>query len=134
MAIAVEILSPEKLLLSAEVDMVVIPAALGDMGVLAGHAPMAVLLRGGMVRFFHGNAVSGQMFVCGGFAQVTGERVRVLASESFAPEALNRDEAEKRLAAAQAALEAADKQDAEAQALATERMLTARAMLAAAGG
>jgi len=47
MSIDLEIVSPEKLLLSKSADMVVIPAAEGEMGVLPGHAPMIVLLRGG---------------------------------------------------------------------------------------
>ena len=47
MPIALEIVSPEKLLLSRPVDMVVIPASEGDMGVLEGHTPMIVMLRGG---------------------------------------------------------------------------------------
>ena len=41
-----EIVAPDRLLLSQPVDMVVIPAAEGDMGVLPGHSPMIVLLRG----------------------------------------------------------------------------------------
>ena len=47
MPVALEIISPEKLLLSRDVDMVVIPATEGDMGVLEGHTPMIVILRGG---------------------------------------------------------------------------------------
>ena len=42
MPVALEIVSPEKLLLSRAVDMVVIPASEGDMGVLEGHTPMIV--------------------------------------------------------------------------------------------
>lgn len=44
-----ELVSPEKLLLSRAVEMVVFPAAEGEMGVLAGHAPMIVALRGGVI-------------------------------------------------------------------------------------
>ena len=44
MAVDLEIVSPEKLLLSRPVDMVVIPAAEGELGVLVKHAPMIVLL------------------------------------------------------------------------------------------
>ena len=47
MPVALEIVSPEKLLLSRDVDMVVIPASEGDLGVLPNHSPMIVLLRGG---------------------------------------------------------------------------------------
>jgi len=46
MAISLEIVSPEKLLLSRPVDMVVIPGSEGDIGVLEGHSPMIVMLRG----------------------------------------------------------------------------------------
>ena len=52
MPIDLEIVSPEKLLLSRPVEMVVIPAAEGEMGVLPGHAPMIVLLRGGVIRLY----------------------------------------------------------------------------------
>ena len=49
MGISLEIVSPEKLLLSRPVDMVVIPASEGDMGVLAGHAPLVTALRPGII-------------------------------------------------------------------------------------
>ena len=58
MPINLEIVSPEKLLLSRDVDMVVIPAAEGDMGVLEGHAPMSVLLRGGVVSLYEGERLT----------------------------------------------------------------------------
>jgi F-type H+-transporting ATPase subunit epsilon len=47
MPVSLEIVSPEKLLVSQAVDMVVIPASEGDIGVLPEHSPMIVLLRGG---------------------------------------------------------------------------------------
>ena len=43
-----ELVSPGKLLLSRAVEMAVLPAAEGEMGVLPGHAPMIVALRGGV--------------------------------------------------------------------------------------
>ena len=76
MPIDVEIVSPEKLLLSRPVDMVVIPAA---EGVLPQHAPMIVLLRAGTVRLYEGGRVTESLLVSGGFAEVTGTRVTVLA-------------------------------------------------------
>ena len=79
MPIDVEIVSPEKLLLSRPVDMVVIPAAEGEMGVLPQHAPMIVLLRAGTVRLYEGGRVTESLLVSGGFAEVTGTRVTVLA-------------------------------------------------------
>ena len=58
MSIDLEIVSPEKLLLSKSADMVVIPAAEGEMGVLPGHAPMIVLLRGGTIKLTVGGTVT----------------------------------------------------------------------------
>ena len=79
MQIDLEIVSPEKLLLSRPVDMVVIPAAEGEMGVLPQHAPMIVLLQQGTIRLYEGGRVSESLQVSGGFAEVTPTRVTVLA-------------------------------------------------------
>jgi F-type H+-transporting ATPase subunit epsilon len=132
MPVDLEIVSPEKLLLSRPVDMVVIPAAEGEMGVLVNHAPMIVLLRGGIVRLYQGDAVTDRLFVSGGFAEVTPERVTVLADEVFLLTELSRAEAERRLAAAQADYDAVDKMDMVALEATMDRMQSARAMLAAA--
>jgi F-type H+-transporting ATPase subunit epsilon len=79
MPVDLEIVSPEKLLLSRPVDMVVIPAAEGEMGVLPQHAPMIVLLQEGVIRLYEGNRVIESLKVSGGFAEVTPTRVTVLA-------------------------------------------------------
>ena len=79
-----EIVTPERLLLSRPVDMVVIPASEGDMGVLEGHAPAIVMLRGGIIALYEGERITDQMYVAGGFAEVTPERCTVLASEVLA--------------------------------------------------
>jgi len=79
MPVDLEIVSPEKLLLSRPVDMVVIPAAEGEMGVLPQHAPMIVLLREGVIRLYEGGRVTESLQVSGGFAEVTPTRVTVLA-------------------------------------------------------
>ncbi len=65
MPIALEIVSPSKLVLSRPVDMVVIPAEEGDMGVLEGHTPMIVMLRGGAISLYAGDQVSERLFVAG---------------------------------------------------------------------
>ncbi|MBN8898141.1 MAG: ATP synthase F1 subunit epsilon, partial [Rhodospirillales bacterium] len=106
-----EIVSPEKLLLSRPVDMVVIPAAEGDMGVLEGHTPMIVALRGGTIALYEGDRITDQLYVAGGFAEVTPERCTVLANEAIPLAELSRTEAERRLAEAEAAYEAADKRE-----------------------
>jgi F-type H+-transporting ATPase subunit epsilon len=134
MPINLEIVSPEKLLLSRDVDMVVIPAFEGDMGVLEGHAPMMVMLRGGVVSLYEGERVTDSFFVDGGFAEVTGERCTVLAGEALLISELERTEAEKRIADAEAAIAQVDIADAVEEELALERVQSARAMLEAVEG
>ncbi|MDR3537477.1 MAG: ATP synthase F1 subunit epsilon [Acetobacteraceae bacterium] len=128
-----EIVSPDRLLLSRPVDMVVIPAAEGDMGVLEGHTPMIVTLRGGTIALYEGDRITDQIYVAGGFAEVTPERCTVLATQVVPVGELNRTDAEQRLAEAEAAYEAADKRDGATEDAALDRVQSARAMVEAAG-
>ena len=98
-----ELVSPEKLLLSRAVEMVVIPAAEGEMGVLPGHAAMIVTLRGGTIRVVDGGKDAERLFVAGGFAEVTPERVTILADEATPLAELSKAEAERRIVEAEAA-------------------------------
>jgi F-type H+-transporting ATPase subunit epsilon len=111
MPVNLEIVSPEKLLLSRAVDMVVIPASEGDMGVLEGHTPMIVMLRGGTIDLYEADRVVDRLFVDGGFAEVTPERCTVLANNAIPLAEVNKADAERRLTEAEAAYEAADKSD-----------------------
>jgi len=103
-----ELVSPERLLLSRPVEMATIPAADGEMGVLLGHAPMIVALRGGVIRVRENGVESERLFVPGGFAEVTPERCTVLADEVIAVEVISRADAERRLAEAEAVAADAD--------------------------
>ncbi len=134
MAVALEIVSPERLLLSRPVDMVVIPASEGDMGVLEGHTPMIVMLRGGVISLYEGDRVADTLFVAGGFAEVTPERCTVLANEAVPLAELQRAEGERRLAEAEAALAKVEPADVMAEELALERVQSARAIVEAADG
>jgi F-type H+-transporting ATPase subunit epsilon len=134
MPVNLEIVSPEKLLLSRDVDMVVIPASEGDMGVLEGHAPMMVTLRGGVVSLYSGDQVTDTLFVAGGFAEVTPERCTVLAGEAMPVNEIERSEAEKRLQDAEQAMAQVDGNDPVEEELALERVHSARSMLEALDG
>jgi len=134
MPLDLEIVSPERLLLSRPVDMVVIPAEEGDLGALPNHAPMIVLLRGGLVRLFEGGQIIDRLFVSGGFAEITPTRVTVLADEAMAPAAVSRDEGERRLKVAQEEYDRIDKANVPALDAAMARMQSARAMIEVAGG
>ena len=132
MPVALEIVSPEKLLLSRDVEMVVIPAYEGEMGVLPNHSPMIVLLRGGTVRLYEGGRVTDRLFVSGGFAEITPERCTVLADEAVPAAELSRSEGERRLAEATREYDAADKNDVPALDALMDRMQSASAMIEAA--
>ena len=129
MPIALEIVSPERLVLSRPVDMAVIPADEGDMGVLGGHAPMIVALRGGAIALYTGEEITDRLFVSGGFAEITPERCTVLATEAVPVADLRRAEGERRLAAAEAAYEAADTSDTTVEDAALDAIQAARAMV-----
>jgi F-type H+-transporting ATPase subunit epsilon len=103
------------------------------MGVMAQHAPMILLLRGGTIRLYEGTTVTDQFYVAGGFAEITPERCTVLANEAIPVAEVSRAEGEKRLAAAEAEYNAADKMDVPALDAAMDRMQSARAMIEAAG-
>lgn len=124
-----ELVSPERLLLSRQVDMVTIPAQEGDMGVLAGHAPMIVALRGGVIRVRENGAETEALFVAGGFAEVSPERCTVLADEATPLAGLSRSEAERRLAEAEAAYAAITAEETpERRDAAMNRVLAMRSM------
>jgi F-type H+-transporting ATPase subunit epsilon len=127
-----ELVSPEKLLLSRAVDMTVIPAAEGDMGVLPGHAPMIVALRGGIITVTEGGQVTDRLFVNGGFAEVTPERCTILADEATPTAQVSRAAAEVRIREAEEAYAEAAAATPEKRDAAMDRLLSARAMLQAA--
>ncbi|MEJ1978510.1 MAG: ATP synthase F1 subunit epsilon [Acetobacteraceae bacterium] len=124
----------EKLLLSRAVDLVVIPAAEGELGVGPNHSPMIVLLRGGTITLHEGGRVTDRLYVSGGFAEITPERCTVLADEAIPTAELSRAEGERRLGEAEAAYQAADKMDVPALDAAMDRIQSARAMVEAAAG
>jgi len=128
----VELVSPEKLLFSRPVDMVVIPAAEGELGVLPGHAPMIVLLRGGVIRLYDGAQVTERLFVAGGFAEITTESCTILANEAIPVAEVSRTTAQQRLTDAEQAWAAVDKMDMPAIDNVLDRLQSARAMLEAA--
>jgi len=78
-----ELVSPERVLVSRGVDMVVVPGEEGDFGVLPGHALFLSGVRTGVIEVYDGDTVSDRIFVAGGFAEVTGERCTVLAEEAI---------------------------------------------------
>ena len=129
MTIALEIISPEKLLLTRDVDMVVIPGTDGDIGVLPGHSKLITGLRGGLVDIYEKGAISGRYFVSGGFAEVTESRCAVLADAIIPQEELDAGVAQAAVTEAKAAYDAVDIQDRDAYRQVSDRLISAQAML-----
>jgi F-type H+-transporting ATPase subunit epsilon len=77
-----EFVSPERVLFSGDVDQVDLPGAEGDMGILAGHAPLVTALRPGIVTIFSGNTRE-PIVVVGGFAEVSPEGLTILADRAM---------------------------------------------------
>lgn len=79
-----ELVSPEQKLISEPVTMAVIPAEKGEMGVGQDHTSMLVSLKAGVVKLYSGNRskVDREIFIAGGFADITGEQCTLLAEEA----------------------------------------------------
>ena len=82
-ALHFEFVSPENVLFSGEVDQVDLPGAEGDMGILAGHAPMVTTLRPGIVTIFRGSTRE-PVVITGGFAEVGPGGLTILADRAVA--------------------------------------------------
>jgi F-type H+-transporting ATPase subunit epsilon len=116
--VAFELVSPEQLLISEDVEMVLVPGAEGVFGVLARHAPLISSLRPGVVGICRkGRQPDERYFVAGGFAEVTGERCTVLAEHPIDVATMDRGEVETELKNAREDLDDAkdDKERADAE-------------------
>jgi F-type H+-transporting ATPase subunit epsilon len=87
MALHFELVTPEKLVRSEEVHMVVVPGSEGDFGVLEGHAPFMSTLRSGDIAIYRGgmNVEPERIPVEGGFAEVNERGLTVLAERADVP-------------------------------------------------
>jgi F-type H+-transporting ATPase subunit epsilon len=82
-ALHFEFVSPESVLFSGDVDQVDLPGSEGDMGILAGHAPLVTTLRPGIVTIVRGGQRE-PVVVIGGFAEVSPAGLTVLADQAVA--------------------------------------------------
>ncbi|MFP3942627.1 MAG: F0F1 ATP synthase subunit epsilon [Alphaproteobacteria bacterium] len=78
-----DLVTPERLFLSEEVDMVTVPGAEGDFGVLRDHAPFMSAIRRGVIDVTRNGAALQRIFVQGGFAEVTPAGLTVLAEQAL---------------------------------------------------
>ena len=98
-----DLVSPEKLAYSGEVDQVDIPGVEGDFGVLAGHAPVVAAIRPGILSVIAGGTVQ-TIIVLGGLAEVSDKGLTVLADVATSVQDLNKDEFADQIAGMEAKL------------------------------
>ena len=102
-----EVVSPERLLVSEQVEMVVVPGTEGYFGVLPQHMLLLSTLRPGVIDVYAAGQVTERYFVTGGFAEVTGSSCTVLVDEALPVANLTKAFVAERAANAKAALDAA---------------------------
>src|SRR5438309_5216182 len=84
-----DLVSPEKLAFSGEVDQVDVPGLEGDFGVLAGHAPIVAAVRPGILTIITGGTRQ-KIIVLGGVAEMSNDRLTVLTNVATSLEELDR--------------------------------------------
>lgn len=128
-----ELVSPEQLMFSEEVEMVLVPGSEGVFGVLARHAPLISSLRPGVVGVCRqGRKPDQRFFVSGGFAEVTGQRCTVLAERPIDVGELDRAAIESEIKSAREDL--ADARDDKERSDAEQRIAVGEAKLRAVAG
>ena len=81
-----ELVTPERLVLSEDVHMVVVPGSEGDFGVMAGHAPVMSTIRDGELAIYRtAGAEPERIAIEGGFAEVGDNGLTVLAEKADVP-------------------------------------------------
>lgn len=99
-----EIVTPEKRVLDAEVDVVTVPTATGEVGILSNHAPLISALKPGVLSYTAKGSTE-KLAVTGGFLEVSSDKVSVLTDTAETAAEINteharaeRDAAQKELA------------------------------------
>ena len=95
--IELQLVSPDKLLVSEKVDMVTIPGGEGDFGVMIGHQPMITTVRPGILEIDNSTSEKRLFFVNGGFAEITNTTCVVLTDEAILLENFKRADIEARI-------------------------------------
>lgn len=86
-----ELISPERVLFTGEVRAVMLPASEGDMTIMPGHEPTMVMLHPGVIAVTDIQGHGHRAFVRGGFVEITGSSVTVMAERALPPEELTRE-------------------------------------------
>ncbi|OEU67557.1 MAG: ATP synthase F1 subunit epsilon [Desulfobacterales bacterium PC51MH44] len=107
--ITLEVVTPEKALISEEAEIVVAPGTLGEFGVLIGHTPFLTSLKTGIIHYKDASGAERYVFVSGGFAEALPDKVTVLAESAERMRDIDTERAKAAMERAQKRLESEDK-------------------------
>ncbi len=110
MALTLEIVTPEARVFSDTIDTVVIPTVNGEIGILPGHIPLLTQVQDGELRVTKGTVVS-FLAVGGGFAQVSGDKVSILAERAITEDKIDEKAVENAMQRAEQAIKDAKDMD-----------------------
>ena len=120
---SVSVVTPDGPAYEGDAEMVIVPGAAGEIGVLARHAPLVAMLKAGSTRV-HVSATEQYEFATGpGFFKVERDRALVLVDDAVRAREIDRGRAQAQLEAAQAELEAIDRGDSTADRWQVEQRL-----------
>ena len=94
--LSLEVVAPEKMVMTKTVDMVTISGSEGDFGVLPGHAALVSSIRPGFLEIEDNKEIE-KMFIGGGFIEILEDKVSILASEVLSSEQINIPECEEKI-------------------------------------
>lgn len=127
--ISFELVTPDRLFLSTQADVVAVPGVEGDFGVLPGHAPMISALRAGVIEVDGASEADARIFIAGGFAEIAADRLTILAEDAVRVADLDRAGLEQRVQNAREDVE--DAKDDEARRQAEAKLTLLESMLSA---
>jgi F-type H+-transporting ATPase subunit epsilon len=96
-----EVVTPEKLVVNENAQIVVAPGTLGEFGILSGHTPFLSTLKTGIIRYTDEKGKDKHVFVSGGFAEALPDKVTVLAESAERKRDIDQERAEDALKRAQ---------------------------------
>jgi F-type H+-transporting ATPase subunit epsilon len=92
-----ELVSPDQLLLSEDVEMVILPGSEGYLGALPNHAPLATSLHAGLVAIYNNHNITHRFYIDGGFANISEKGCTILADSATSLTDLNLEQLQSKL-------------------------------------
>ncbi len=133
MALTVRVIAPDKTVWDSEAEEIILPSTTGQLGILAGHAPLLTALDIGVMRV-RADKEWVPIALMGGFAEVDSNEVIILVNGAERGDAIDLPKAQAAYQEAEARLSEVDSEDKSATIQARQGLKRARAKLQAAGG